>query len=289
MMRWERDGRDWPNRDASRFVDSAPHRWHVQEAGTGPTLLLLHGAGASTHSWRDVFPLLSQRFRVIALDLPGQGFTRLGTRTRCGLDAMAEDLAALLERIGAAPDAVIGHSAGAALGARLILDGAGPAPAFAPINGAFQKFPGLAGVLFPLFARLLSANPFSGSMLAGFASAPGGVRRLLESTGGPPIDERGVALYQRLIADPAHVDATLSMMAQWDLTRLIDDLPRLEARSLFLVGSRDGAVPASVSEEAAAQVAGADLQRFPDLGHLAHEQRPAEMAAAIERFLAAAR
>ena len=50
-------------------------RWHVQMMGTGPQVLLLHGAGAATHSWRDVAPLLARDFTVIAPDLPGHGFT----------------------------------------------------------------------------------------------------------------------------------------------------------------------------------------------------------------------
>ena len=42
-------GRDVP---PSRFVEAAGLRWHVQILGNGPTLLLVHGTGASTHSWR---------------------------------------------------------------------------------------------------------------------------------------------------------------------------------------------------------------------------------------------
>ena len=282
-MRWARDGRDWPNRGTSRFVDARPHRWHIQDAGSGPTLLLLHGAGAATHSWRDLSPLLSARRRVVAIDLPGHGFTQLGARGRSGLDAIAEDVMTLLAQEQIAPAAVIGHSAGAAIGARLLIER--PGPALIAINGAFEKFSGLAGALFPLAAKLLAANPLSGPMLATLAAAPGGVRRMLASTGGAEIDARGRALYQRLIADPGHVAATLAMMAQWDLTRLLEDLPRLRAPTLLITGGRDGAVPPSVSESAARRIPDAALTRLPELGHLAHEQRPDLVAEAVARFL----
>lgn len=72
---WLRDGADWPHRDASRFVVAGGVRWHVQIAGDGPPLLLLHGSGASTHSWRDLLPLLARTHTVIAPDLPGHAFT----------------------------------------------------------------------------------------------------------------------------------------------------------------------------------------------------------------------
>jgi len=55
----EADGADWPNRAASRKLRAGGVDWHVQILGRGPTLLLLHGTGASTHSWRDVAPLLA--------------------------------------------------------------------------------------------------------------------------------------------------------------------------------------------------------------------------------------
>lgn len=55
-LAWDRDGRDWPNRAASRFVEVGGIHWHVQQLGQGPVLLLLHGTGAATHSWRDIAP-----------------------------------------------------------------------------------------------------------------------------------------------------------------------------------------------------------------------------------------
>ena len=74
-LNWERDGRDWPNRAFSRFVQAGGLRWHVQVMGQGPVVLLLHGTGASTHSLRDLAPLLAEHFTVVAPDLPGHGFT----------------------------------------------------------------------------------------------------------------------------------------------------------------------------------------------------------------------
>jgi len=45
-LSWERDGRDWPNRAFSRFIEAGGLRWHVQVMGQGPVALLLHGTGA---------------------------------------------------------------------------------------------------------------------------------------------------------------------------------------------------------------------------------------------------
>ena len=95
-LQWDTDGRDWPNRQTSRFVDAGGLRWHVQCAGEGPVALLLHGTGASTHSWRGVLPLLAEHYTVVAPDLPGHGFSGAGADDCYSLPGMAGAVASLL-------------------------------------------------------------------------------------------------------------------------------------------------------------------------------------------------
>ncbi len=73
-------------------------RWHVQRMGEGPPLLLIHGTGAATHSWRGLMPMLARHFTVIAPDLPGHGFTQSPPAHRLSLPGMASDLSQLLQR-----------------------------------------------------------------------------------------------------------------------------------------------------------------------------------------------
>lgn len=292
-MDWARDGADWPNRQHSRFVLSRPHRWHVQDTGgagdTRPTILLLHGAGGATHSWRGLLPLLATEARVIAPDLPGQGFSRAGSRFRLGMDFMAEDLARLLESLGAAPDAIVGHSAGGALGLWLArrLPGrlARPPRAVATINGALAPFPGLAGWAFPALAKLLALNPLTALLVARTGASEASVRSLLANTGSR-IDAEGVALYRRLVGSRSHVDGTLGMMAQWRLDPLLAALPQIEAPTLLLVGTEDRTVPPETAEAPALRLPRARVERIADAGHLLHEEDPGRVHALLRRFLA---
>ena len=194
----------------SRQVRFRRHVWHVQETGDGPVILLIHGAGGATQSWRGVFPALAEMNRVIAVDLPGQGFTRLGARWRCGLDQMAEDLSALCDEIGARPDLIVGHSAGAAIALRMALDR--PVPVVG-LNAALGHFKGVAGWLFPVMAKVLALNPFTAPMVAA-TMTEAAVERLLTGTGSKP-DAEMRRLYRALASDRAHVDGTLTMMSQW--------------------------------------------------------------------------
>ena len=144
---------DWPYHQHSRCIACKPHLWHVQDIGTGPTLLLIHGAGGATHSLRNLIPLLSG-YRLIILDVSGQGFTVNGAKHRCGLDAIAADIAA---QEAWHPAAFIGHSAGAAIALRLAE--IGETRAIIGINAALGTFEGLQGWLFPAMAKLLALTP----------------------------------------------------------------------------------------------------------------------------------
>jgi magnesium chelatase accessory protein len=282
-MDWVWHGARWPHAVHSRFVACRPHRWHVQEMGdSGPYIVLLHGAGGATHSWRGLMPDLARDHRVVAIDLPGQGFSAAGGRARLGLNGMAEDIASLLAQEGIVPDVLIGHSAGGALALRMAQTR--PPRAVVLINGALGKFPGMAGWLFPAMAKLLSLNPLSAAVFARTAGN-GGARRLIASTGSKLTDE-GLALYQALISDRAHVDGTLAMMAQWQLDPLLRALPKIETPVLLITGGRDATVPPEVSDKAARALPHAERADLPTLGHLAHEEAPAEVATLIRAFLA---
>ncbi|MEM9576967.1 MAG: alpha/beta fold hydrolase BchO [Pseudomonadota bacterium] len=285
-MRWPPPN-DWPHAETSRQVYCRPHRWHVQEMGQGETLILLHGAGGSTHSFRALMPLLAGRFRVIALDLPGQGFTQLGARHRSGLQDTAKDIGALCAQEGWTPRALVGHSAGGALALRLserLLSPRGQTPDVVGINPALDNFKGLAGVLFPVLAKLLAAVPFTAQVFSASASNPARIQSLIRSTGSE-LDTDGLSYYHRLIRDRDHADATLMMMAQWALDDLLHDLPEIETRTLFITGDRDATVPPEVSDKAAGRMPQATRATLPRTGHLAHEEAPEAVAALILDFL----
>ena len=286
-MDWARDLPSWPNASLSRLVAQRPHRWHVQEAGTGPTLLLIHGTGGATHSWRDVLPDLARDHRVIALDLPGQGLTQMGSRQRCGLDGMTEDIASLCNAQGWTPDAIIGHSAGAPIALRLsegLRSSEGQAPVVIGLNAALGHFKGVAGWLFPVLAKMLALNPLTAGLFVRSVSGPGRIQGLIRSTGSD-LGPEGMALYERLIRDKGHVDATLAMMSQWRLDQLLSDLPDITTRTVLIAGTGDKAVPAEVSERAAARMPNARYIPLKGLGHLAHEEKPALVCELIREVL----
>ncbi len=276
-LNWERDGRDWPNRAASCFVRAAGLRWHVQRMGAGPTLLLLHGTGSSTHSWRALMPLLAARFDVVAPDLPGHGFTDRPPGHRLSLPAMSRAMSELLQGMQVRPALAAGHSAGAAVLIRMALDERIAPRALVALNGALLPLAGAPGQVFSTIAKALVAIPLVPSVFAWRAADPTMVNRLLQDTGSK-LDPEGVALYRRLVRDPGHVAGALGMMANWDLRPLERDMKRLRVPLILVAGGNDKTIQPADAERVRALVPGARVVLLPGLGHLAHEERPREIA-----------
>jgi magnesium chelatase accessory protein len=275
---WERDGREWPHRRHSHFVPTAGSRirWHVQRMGSGPDLLLVHGTGASTHSFRELMPLLARDFTVVAPDLPGHAFSTLPPEFEPTLTATSAALAELMGVLGVRPALAVGHSAGAAVLVQMALDGTLEA----------RRLVGPA--LFSPAARLLSRSSTAARLVAYRARDPENVKRVVEGTGSR-LDAHGVGLYQRLASNPGHIAAVLRMLAVWDLAPLFAALPRLDRELLLLAGERDRAVPLAQAHAVASRVPGTRVSVLPASGHLLHEELPALVAGFVERHGAAAR
>lgn len=278
---WEAEGRDWPHRDASRFVEAGGVRWHVQLMGAGPDLLLVHGTGASSHSFRDLLPLLAREHRVIVPDLPGHGFTsRPADDEGLSLPGMSMALAALLAALGASPQIVVGHSAGAAILCRMCLDGLLRPRRLVSLNGALLPLPGLKHPAFTPFVRALVGSDWVPRWFSRRLESPREIERLLARTGSK-LDARGLELYGRLSRSPSHTSAALVMMARWDPRPLEQQLSQLAVPMRLIVGAEDRMILPGEAIKVRRLVPRAELVQLPGLGHLAHEEAPERLAQLI--------
>lgn len=293
--------------------------WRVRLAGPlaraqpAPVLLLLHGTGSDSSSWTSLLALLAQRFQILAPDLPGHGASgrlprrRPGQRWRAqsvaqaaqslppqsppqsvgpsayqsGPEAYATALELLLQQLSLVPDIIVGHSAGAAIAARLGLGSLCRHAAIVSLNGALQPLAGWTKALFVPLAKLLVRNPLVPHWVSVLARADRqAVRRLLASTGSHA-DPAMIERYERLMADPQHLAGTLEMLAHWDLQAVTARLPELGSRLTLLAGTRDRTVLPAQALGVRACVPGSGFVTLPGLGHLAHEEAPQAVARLI--------
>ena len=243
----ERDGKDWPLRDFSRFVEAAGLRWHVQILGNGP------GPAARPRHGR-LDPFLARSRAAARQTLP---------RHRAG---------PARPRLHRPDEARNPFAAGN--GARARRAGA---PAWAVPRGRGRSFRGRGDPRETLHRRNDRAAEFSlastapgclsrgspGRSFRRWRSSCSSIRSRRVSLRGRPTGTRlrgccaaralrsmrsGVDLYQRLFSNSAHVAGALGMMANWDLEALKREWPRLTTKVALVVGDDDKAVPPKTAD-----------------------------------------
>jgi haloacetate dehalogenase len=197
-------------------VQADEARIFIRRGGTGPAVLLLHGFPQTHLMWRDIGPMLAERFTVVCADLRGYG------RSGCPASspdhapyskrAMARDMVAVMTRLGFDRFVVAGHDRGGRVAYRLALDHPERIERLAvldivPIADAWQRADKRLAVGYwpwsllaqpePLPERLLSAAPDAvvDNALHGWGSAAGSFSAEVRSA------------YVEALADAAHVHA----------------------------------------------------------------------------------
>lgn len=132
------------------------HYEEVNPSGA-PTVLLLHGLGSAGGDWVFQFgPLSRAGYRVLAPDL--RGFGRSSAPPEVTVQAMAEDMAVFLERMGAAPAHVVGISMGGTVALQLALDHPDMVRRLVLVNTFARLRPqGLSGRFYMLARAVLAA------------------------------------------------------------------------------------------------------------------------------------
>lgn len=276
---------DWPNADCSFFVTTGALRWHVQRAGTGPTIVLLHGTAGATHTWRTVFPLLTRVADVIAFDLPGHGFTTGATTRDLSLDGMTAAVTTLLRALDVRPGIGVGHSAGAAVLLQLAASSHEVSPqSIIGVNSALVSINALGQLLLPASRTFFDLAP----VRAGIASLLHGgslARTLLRSTG-TPLETEQEARYVSLLTDETRVGAVLTMMSRWDLPALQATFPQLRI-PVTLVHSRDEPwVSFSALLDATRTMPMRSVMDVTPAGHLIPDEKPVALADIVTSALA---
>ncbi|QJR35595.1 alpha/beta fold hydrolase BchO [Gemmatimonas groenlandica] len=272
---------DWPGREHSRFLELDGIRWHFQQQGSGPAVLLVHGTGGSTHSWAGCASALARSFTVISTDLPGHGFTVVPpaverARDVYTIDGMARALQQLLDALRLHPQVAAGHSAGVPVLLRMALQ-RGIAPArIVGLCAALVAPPAwYVSLIAPIIGTVVESATVAHSA-AKLAAGTRIIRAMLASTGST-LTPAQLSRYEMLCGMPTHVHAALAMMARWDLPTLMRDLATLDTPLDIIAGRRDRWVPEPALRRAVASVRGATY-RVEEGGHLLMEERAEEVA-----------
>ena len=274
----------WPHYEYSKFFETDKFVWHYQLIGkTGnPIMLLIHGAGASSHSWASLIPKL-QGFQILAVDLPGHRFSKIKKGIKPQHDIIVRDLVVLFDALKIKPNVFVGHSIGAVIVLSLSDVYKGPLSSVVLINGALERFEGPAATIFPLMAKVFYASPLTKYWIRIFNSAETSLRKFL-SISGSNLTSTNIDYYLQLMANEAHVTGTLAFISSWSIGDIEKKLEKINVPSLFLAGMSDGIVNYKTSVRANKKVFNAKIKLFESEGHLIHEVSSAKVAKEISSF-----
>lgn len=261
----------WPYASSSQFLETRRYKWHYQLAGAGAPVLLIHGTGASTHSWNPVRDALRGQVQTCTVDLPGHGFSQKKYAAPSTYENITLDLMAVLKALSFAPAVIIGHSAGAVIAAALAQNM--PKTHVIAVNAAFGQFPGLLGAFFSAMAQALTFSSVPARLLARRAQNKVHVDRLLKDTGSS-LSQTQINGYHRLFQDPDHVAGALRLMSDWNISGFLRELKQFTNPTTFICGGNDRAVSPDVSQKWAKKLPSAELVMVKEKGHLLHEEVP---------------
>jgi pimeloyl-ACP methyl ester carboxylesterase len=247
----------------TRPVAGHPAAW--LEAGSGPPLVLVHGAGGSADLWRRQLDGLAGVARVVAPDLPGHG--PLGGRGKPSIPGYAEWLEGFLTVLDAGPVVLVGHSMGGAVAQTLALARPGRLAALVLV-GTGARLRVLARIV-----DLLRHHPREGqSLIRDLSFAPGAPRECTE-------------MVDRVLREGAPL-VTLGDYLACDRFDVRDRLAAIRTPTLVLTGAEDRLTPPKHGRFLAETIPGARLVEIPAAGHFPHLEQPVAVNAAIREFLA---
>jgi pimeloyl-ACP methyl ester carboxylesterase len=264
----------------SRFLELEGMRVHVRDEGQGPPLVLLHGTGASLHTWDGWVAAMKSHRRLVRLDLPGYGLTGPAPDGDYRPERYARTVAAVMDQLGIPRADIAGNSLGGRIALVLALDHPGRVRKLVLLDaGGFADTPPPA-----LFA--MARNPV-GKVLLQYLTPELLVRRNLRDVYGDPdrVDEVTVRRYQDLSRRAGNRAALVARLNGPAPPVLAGRLGELRLPVLIQWGAKDRWIPLAHGEGFQRAIAGAQLAIYPDAGHVPMEEIPVVTARDADAFL----
>jgi pimeloyl-ACP methyl ester carboxylesterase len=272
-----------------RMISLAGEAIHYLDEGSGRPIVLLHGLGGSTASWRLLMPLLADRYRVVALDFPGYGHSTRAPAWPMSHEHQARRVLRLLDELGLQRVTLVGLSMGGAIAQRIAVRDPERVEALVLIASVDASEPPDTRVRHGM-RRLGLTSP---AMVAAVVPVLGS-RRMTRAVVRTSL-RRAVADPRAVTREWVDIHATpLTVPGTWPvLARMVTDMASDEALDLSQIvqpvlvvsGDVDSILPADVSGAIAAAIPGARLVRLKGVGHLPPLERPATVAREISAFV----
>lgn len=271
-----------PHAEYSRFADIDGLRIHYQEKGSGTPLLLIHGFSSSTYTWKDVFEPLSLKYRVIAVDLKGFGFSSKpdGDYQR---STQAEMVVRLLDSLKIDQAALCGNSMGGEVSLNVAVRHPERVLGLILVDSGGVRVEG-SGSLAPAVTQW----PWIGPAVAALALTRDSLVRQGLATSyydDSKIDEARVAAYYRPLRTSGGQRAVYLARRQFALGSVESRIPEIRRPALIIWGREDALIPLEAGRRINSMIAGSRLAILENCGHVPQEEMPERVVAEVTSFM----
>jgi pimeloyl-ACP methyl ester carboxylesterase len=271
-----------PHASYSKFAEIDGVKLHYQEKGAGTPVVLIHGYTSSTYTWKDLFIPLSEKFRVIAVDLKGFGFSEKpdGDYTR---REQARLIKGLLEHLQIEPAWLVGNSMGGETALNLALANPERVRGLILIDSAGVRFEARSGFT-PWYIRL----PFVGRALSALAlTSDGLVRAGLEKSfyDDQQITEEQIRYYHQPLKTDGGQLAAMRARQQFAEHPVENRLGEIDRPALLLWGKEDEVIPLSAGQKMNSLIRDSEIKIYESVGHLPQEESPERVLSDIIDFI----
>lgn len=275
-----------------RFLDLDGVRVHAVEMGKGPDVVLIHGSSGNARDMTfRLAPALADRYRVIAFDRPGLGYTDDINPAGASITEQADLLSRAAARMGAERPVVVGQSYGGAVAlawavhhpgaiSALVPVAAASTPWDTPLDAYYRMTSSPIGqwLAVPLLAAFVTPRRIEKEIAAVFAPQP---------TPEGYSDHFGPGLTLRRASIRANARQRANILRE--IIELEPRYPDIRVPTEIVHGTADSTVDLDLhSENIARLIPGAVLTRLPGIGHMPQHVATADVAAAIDRAAARA-
>jgi pimeloyl-ACP methyl ester carboxylesterase len=275
-----------------RFIEVDGVRLHYLERGEGEPVVLLHGLGTMSQDFvaSGLFDELASRYRVIALDRPGFGYSERPRFRVWTPDAQAMLVKELSSRLGLDRPAIVGHSWGTMVALALALGDPQAVRGLLLISGYYYPTPRLDVVLgsppaLPIIGDLMR---YTISPLLARLTTPVLIRKMFAPKPVPDGFSEEVPLQMMLRPSQLRADAAELVLMVPAAASLAPRYAEIELPVTIVTGKDDRIVDYQAhSSRLHREIPDSTLMTLPGVGHMAHYAAKGQLASAVDDFFAA--
>jgi pimeloyl-ACP methyl ester carboxylesterase len=282
----------WP--DSIDLISHPEYSWftqvdgvrvHYQDAGdeNAPVLILIHGFISTTLVWSEVFlPLADAGFRVIAIDLPGYGYSEKPSHARYTIDEQAHAVVSVMNQLGINTATIIGASYGGAIAATIALDYPERVDRLVLVGTVSSDEPKKK-----LLLRILQIPIIGDITTPLYLGSRWTLRKRMEDMYrrfGKPVDERMLAARHHVLATSNMQRAMIRTVRRWKADRIQRQASLIAAPTLLVWGEDDRHIPISGALLLRDAIPDSRLVLFKNCGHLPPTEYPEKFVELVAEF-----